>query len=163
MTDISRWYAVRVKYKAEKLVVKQLESAGITVYCPLKRYTKKYQRKVRHHQTALLPCFVFVNIDLKCYVEVVNKSYVLGFVKLGEEIVPVKDYEIELLKRIEGLALNTQVISGSIEKGTLVEVNQGPLLGLKGIVTDIRSGSRLIVQLESLPLSLSMEIAVELV
>ena len=46
--DVSepRWFAVRTKFRAEKVVFKQFEHKGIHSFLPLLNLTRRYKRKI---------------------------------------------------------------------------------------------------------------------
>lgn len=152
------WYAIKVKYKSEKLVLSQLEKKGVTSYAPMRNYTKRYQRKIVHHIVPVLPCYVFVNITEQEYVRVLDTQYVFGFVKIGQQISPVHDNEIDILRKIEGIDEDLIFTEINYGIGESVNVSNGPLFGMKGIISEIRSKGKLLVNFDSLGITLQIEI-----
>ena len=76
------WYAIKVKYKSEKLVLMQLDKKGVTTYAPMRNYTKRYQRKIVHHTVPILPCYLFVQIPAQDYIKVLETEYVLSLIHI---------------------------------------------------------------------------------
>ena len=101
MQDISEnaWYAIKVKYKSEKIVLQQLDKKGAISYAPMRNYTKRYQRKIVH------------------------------------QLRPVQDREIEILRRIEGIEEDLILTEVEYGLGQSVKVSNGPLFGMKGIIS----------------------------
>lgn len=93
MQEISEnaWYAIKVKYKSEKIVLQQLDKKGVISYAPMRNYTKRYQRKIVHHTVPILPCYLFVQIPAQDYIKVLETEYVYNFVKTGPQLRPVQD------------------------------------------------------------------------
>lgn len=158
LTVHKQWFAIRTKYRGEKYVQKLLQKKGIEVYLPMKCYTRHYTSKIKHHQVPLLPCFIFVHVTKKEYIPVLDTPYVAGFVRIGRDILPVKEVEMEILRRIEGSGMDFIVTEEPFSLGEQVYINQGPLYGLKGVITRVHSKEKFRVSLETLPFSLIVEI-----
>lgn len=158
LTEQKQWFAIRTKYRGEKYVQNLLARKDIEVYLPLKNYTRHYASKIKHYKVPLLPCFVFVYIDKKEYIPVLETPYVAGFVRIGREILPVKEEEMHILRSIEGLGLDITISEEPFTPGQEVFINQGPLYGLKGVITRVQSKDKFRVSLETLPFSIVMEI-----
>lgn len=152
------WFAIKVKYKSEKLVLQQLEKKGVTSYAPMRNYTKRYNRKIVQHTVPILPCYLFVKISDRDFVKVLETEYVYNFVKIGNQLTPVHDYEIEILRRIEGIEDDFNLTEVAYEKGQSVKVAHGPLFGMKGIISHIKSKGKLVVNFDSLGIALQIEI-----
>lgn len=158
--DTKQWFAVKVKYRSEKIVIAQLERKGIEAYTPMRRYTRKYVRKIVHRMVPVLSTYVFVHIDRKQYIPVLETEYVFGFVKIGKQLSPVTQEEMDILHRIEGLDENYLLKEVRYQTGQRVRVNNGTLFGMQGIVSEIRSKGKLIVNFDSLGVALQIEINV---
>jgi len=152
------WYAIKVKYKSEKLVLQQLDKKGVTSYAPMRSYTKRYQRKIVHHTVPILPCYLFVHISTQDYIKVLETEYVYNFVKTGPQLRPVQDKEIEILRRIEGIEEDLILTEVEYGLGQSVRVSNGPLFGMKGIISQIKSKGKLVVNFDSLGIALQIEI-----
>lgn len=156
--DQQNWYAVRVKYKSEKIVLAQLARKGINAYAPMRRYSRRYLRKIVHHTVPVLPTYVFVQVAQQDFIRVLETEYVYSFVKIGRQLSPVSMTEIEILRRIEGLDDAYLLSEAAYSPGQRVRVSQGPLFGMEGIVEHIKSKGRLIVNFDSLGIALQIEI-----
>lgn len=152
------WYAIKVKYKSEKLVLQQLEKKGVVSYAPMRNYTKRYNRKIVHHTIPILPCYLFVQIGENDYVKVLETEYVYHFVKIGYQLTPVHNFEIEILRRIEGIEDDLTISEVAYKAGQTVKVSNGPLFGMKGIISQVKSKGKLVVNFESLGIALQIEI-----
>ncbi len=154
-----KWFAVRTRYKREKLVLRALQSKGIEVYLPLNRVTRRWTRKTRVVDLPLINCYVFVRILKKDYVPVLDTENVVDFVRFSKNLISIPDNEIHLMKRIVGEAENIEVEETILEEGDQVVVIYGNLTGLEGTLVERGSKKRLKVRLEMLGHSLLMDMS----
>ena len=158
ISDVPQWFAIRTRYRGEKLAKLHLEKKGIQVFLPLRTYSRAYQRKIKHYEVPLLPCFLFVRITRKEYVAVLDTPLVLGFVRIAQDIFPVRETEMQILRQISGISNELTLHEGPFEVGQQVYINQGPLYGLEGQILKLNSRERFLIRLESVPFALSMEV-----
>lgn len=158
----AKWFAVYTHYKREKIATKQLDLAGIKVYLPLQKLTRRYVRKVKKVELPLINHYIFVKITKKEYASIFHCPYVLNFVKFNKNLISIPEVEIELLKRILGESEEVELDSISLIKGDLVEVIGGNLTGLKGILIQKENNKYLSVQLTNIGVSLNISIATHL-
>jgi transcription antitermination factor NusG len=143
-----RWFAVRTRFRDEKVALKMLASYGIDAYLPIQKVTRRYNKKVRHVELPLINSFVFVRICKPDYKTVLSSEYVSGFLKLGQNILSIPDEQIDLMRRLlgEGIELTIEPTM-AYEKGDWVEVTTGPLLGLRGTLVNIQGKDKMLVEL----------------
>jgi transcription antitermination factor NusG len=143
-----RWFAVRTRFRDEKVALKMLATYSIEAYLPIQKVTRRYNKKVRHVELPLINSFVFVRICKPQYKTVLNSEYVTGFLRLGQNILSIPDEQIELMRRLlgEGIELTIEPTIG-YEKGDWVEVVAGPLLGLRGTLVTIKGKDKMLVEL----------------
>jgi transcriptional antiterminator RfaH len=154
----AKWFALKTKFKAEKLVVQHLKSKGIQAYIPLLKETKRYTRKIKTVVKPLLNCYVFVHIDKSQYVPVLETEYVLGFVKQGHHIISIPNEEIDLLKKIVGEIEEVHAAGMDYSEGQMVEIVAGNLTGLRGKLVKKKSKHHFIVALDYIGIQLEMEV-----
>jgi transcription antitermination factor NusG len=153
-----KWYAIKVKFRSEKLVMSQLANKGIEAYTPMRPIVRRYARKLVRRNLPVFSTYVFVHIDYKDYVRVLETEYVYGFVKIGRQLEPVKESEMSLIRRIEGLGIDYTTTEIDFKAGQKVRINNGALLGMEGIVRQIKSKGKMIVHFESFGIALMIEI-----
>lgn len=143
-----RWFAVRTRFRDEKMALKMLTSYGVQTYLPIQKLTRRYSKKVRHVELPLINSFVFVKICSHEYKTVLQTEYVTGFLKLGQNILAIPEDQIELMRRLlgEGVELTVEQTVG-YQKGDWVEVTSGALLGLRGILVNIQGKDKMLVEL----------------
>ncbi|MEY4905629.1 MAG: hypothetical protein RLZZ292_3444 [Bacteroidota bacterium] len=146
--DTPRWFAVRTRFRDEKVALKMLTKYGVHTYLPIQTVTRRYGKKVRHVEMPLINSFVFVKICSHEYRIVLQSEYVTGFLRLGQNILAIPEEQIELMRRLlgEGVELTVEPTM-AYEKGDLVEVNSGSLMGLRGTLVTIQGKDKMLVDL----------------
>ncbi len=152
-----KWYAVYTKYKCEKYVRDQVLSKEMEAYVPLIEEIKKYKTKTRKVQKPLISSFVFVNIDIKNYVKVLEIQYVRGFLKIAKEMIPIPEEEIDVLRMIVGEKVEKQE-NIDLSLGSNVEIVSGNMTGIKGTIIDIKGKKSFVVALDTLGVQFQIEV-----
>ena len=153
-----RWFAVRTRYKSEKMVGRALGKKGIAYFLPIQKITKRYSRKIRTYEKPLLNCYAFVKITVADYVPVLETEHVQGFVRPSKEMMDISDKELEILRRISGESIETTAEPGNWEVGELVEIASGNLAGLRGYVDERTGKHEFVVNLETLGHVLKLQV-----
>ncbi len=155
----AKWFAVYTRYKREKLVHKRLKEKGVECFLPIQKVTRYYTRKVKKLELPLLSCYVFTKITKSEYVPVLDTSDVVGFVKIANNLISIPQNEIDILRRIVGENIETEVIqSTNLAAGDKVEVIYGPLTGLQGHLIEKRNANKFVIALNQLGYSLCMQV-----
>jgi transcription antitermination factor NusG len=96
-------------------------------------------------------------MDLQQRVPLLDTAGVASILGVGRYPVPVRDSEIAAIDRIvaSGLPLAPWPF---LKAGQVVHIKHGPLTGLEGIVVTVKNQSRLVVSVEMLQRSLTVEI-----
>lgn len=155
----TRWFAVRTRFRSEKMAAKSLEAQNIDCFLPLRKSVKVYGRLKRETELPLIPSFVFVRIVKKQYIPVLESNYAAGFLKIGNSLLAIKEEEIDFLRRLTDLPNDIKVEENETQVGDLVEVAYGPLIGLQGKLIQFENKSRVAVSLfnSGVVLSISIE------
>lgn len=153
-----RWFAVRTRFKSEKVALKQLLSYQINAYLPIKTLTRRYSKKIRHVEMPLINSFVFVKITKAQYIKVLETEYVAGFLKFGQNLLSIPEEQIDLIKRLLGENIEVTANEEHFQKGDMVEVIAGPLLGLRGYLLNIQGKERVMVELTNSGFTLQIDV-----
>lgn len=156
-----RWFAVYTRFKSEKYILDKLTRKGIEAYVPILKYTKRYERKIKHVEIPLISCYVFVRISESDYVKVLQTEHVVRFLKLHGQLMSIPEKEMELMKKVVGENVVEKAHEGKLSKGTEVEVIGGNLTGLKGKVIKQQNKKFFVVALDNIGYSLELNIAKE--
>ncbi len=161
-----RWFAVRTRPRTEKKVAYLFKRSGIEFFLPRvkkPRLPGKSTRKSRRgdygsDEVVLLPSYIFVRINQSGYTEVLQTTYVTGFVKQRQDLLYVPEEELDLLRRIVGdkQADVVRVSQADWQVGTAVTVIGGPLNGMEGTLVDSQNKRNFQIRIGSVDEGLHM-------
>jgi len=151
------WFAVYTRSRHEQAVKRQLDGKGIEGFLPT--YTKVSQWKDRRKalEMPLFPGYLFVKIPLSSRTEVLKAFGVVSLVGDGCAPLPVPEEQILNIYRLleAGLKYDPHPY---LQIGHRVRIADGPLAGIEGILTRKKNRSRLVVSVDLIERSVSVEI-----
>lgn len=156
------WYCLHTKPKTEHIAAAILtHQLGVEAYCPRLRFQKSTARGKVWFQEALFPRYVFARFDLETMMRAVRYSmHVVRIVEFNERPSALPDEVIEELKAEMGYE-DVVVVHRELQVGDEVELTEGPMRGLKGVVQSVLSGQdRVRVLLEFLGRQNAVELEV---
>jgi transcriptional antiterminator RfaH len=132
------WYCVHTKPQKEPQVAAySADILGVETYFPRLRREKVIRRKRQVITSPLFPRYLFCRFDLgKLYRAVRYAPDVIDIVHAGNAAVAVPDSMIERLKNWAGNEIDIIAVRPGIKLGDLVEITEGPLQGLSGVVLE---------------------------
>ena len=152
-----RWFAVRVKSRAEKLVATMARNKGFEEFLPVYRSRRQWSDRMKSVETPLFPGYVFCRLAPERRLPLLTIPGVLHFVGIGKVPAPIEEAEIA--------AIRTAIESGLsaepwpfLEVGQRVRLEGGPLEGLEGILIEARKQQRLVVSVTLLKRSVAVAI-----
>ena len=136
------WYCIHTKPKCEHLVAATLKGfEGVESYCPRIRFQRSTPRGKVWFTEALFPSYLFARFVLNESFRAVKHAHnVIRIVEFGGEPSPLPDETIELLRK-EMRGEEIREVSHGIKVGDSVEIAEGPMRGLTGVVENIASGA----------------------
>jgi len=154
---LKNWIVVRSKPRSEKIAYAQLKEKGIEAYLPLLKERRKWSDRKKWVEFPLFSSYLFAKIEIKNSIFVLQTHGVSSLVKFGEEIAIVQDEVVNAIKlAIDGgykLTPTEYFIAGNS-----VEVIDGPMIGVKGIVVQLKGKDRLIIKIDAIQQALSIDI-----
>ena len=154
------WFAVHTFSRHEKSVCQQLQGKEIQTFLPLYRSSKRWKNGKVGAELPLFSGYIFVRIDAGRQLSVLQTPGVARFVGFGKEPSPVPDHEILQLEA----ALSTGIDVAPhpfLAIGQRVQIQIGPLAGLTGILMRDKGRSRVILSVELISKSISVEVDVD--
>jgi transcription antitermination factor NusG len=136
------WYVVHTRPKCEHLAASlMLGLPGVETYCPRIRFQRSTRRGKVWFVEALFPSYFFARFDPLVSLRAVKHAQnVIRVVDFGGQLTPVPDSVITGLKAEMGQE-DLRQIEVAVQVGDTVELTEGPMRGLKGIVNSIHSGA----------------------
>ena len=151
------WYATYVCSRHEKHVVSQLQERNVDCFLPIYRSVRRWKDRRKELELALFPGYVFVHMDLKDRLRVLQLPSVVRFVSFNGHPAPLPDSEIESLSN--GLASGIRAEPHPYLKvGQRVRVRSGPMAGAQGILVRRRDRFRLILSIDLIMRSVAVEV-----
>ena len=152
-----KWIAVYTKPRHEKTVEKELLKKEFEVYLPLLKQRQKWSDRKKWVEFPLFRSYIFVKTEIKNALFVLQTLGVVKVVKFGGEVAVIQNDSIQAIKlMIEG-GYSPEATDYFV-KGDPVEVKDGPLKGLVGEVIRVDNHDRLIVRVDAIQHSVSVQI-----
>lgn len=110
-------------------------------------------------ETPAISGYLFVYIDSSERLEVLQTNFVIKIIRFQGKDAVIPAWQIDSMKAmINQKECNVEVSSIKYERGQKIQVNQGPLKGLKGHLTFIKNRQKVIVNLDQINISFSIEL-----
>jgi len=152
-----KWIAVYTKPRHEKTVEKELLKKEFEVYLPLLKQRRKWSDRKKWVEFPLFRSYIFVKTEIKNALFVLQTLGVVKVVKFGGEVAVIQNDSIQAIKlMIEG-GYSPEATDYFV-KGDPVEVKDGPLKGLVGEVIRVDNHDRLLVRVDAIQHSVSVQI-----
>jgi transcription antitermination factor NusG len=151
------WYVVCVKSNFERTVSMELKSAGFDEFLPLYRSVRRWSDRMKEIEAPLFPGYVFARLDAANRRPVLRLPGVVDILGFGKQLAMVPDHEIDAVRRILSSSLNYGPWP-FLRTGQAVRIGWGPLEGLEGIFVAAKGRYRLVVSIEILQRSVSVEV-----
>jgi transcription antitermination factor NusG len=140
-SETPAWYVIHSRPKCEHLAAGlMLGLPDVETYCPRIKFQRITKRGKVWFIEALFPSYFFARFTPATSMRAVKHSQnVIRIVDFGGQMTPVSDRVIELIRQeMEGQVIKE--IHIGVKVGDTVELTEGPMRGLKGIVNSIHSG-----------------------
>jgi transcription antitermination factor NusG len=151
------WFALLTRLGRERHAGTSLENMGYECYLPVSCSTRRWSDRWKKIETPLFPGYLFCRMNPLDRLPVLTAPGILQIVSVGKTPMPVEEEEIVALQRVEDSRLPT-IPWPYLEVGQIARIGDGPLKGLTGIVTRIKSGMKLILSVRLLQRSVAVEI-----
>ena len=151
------WYAVTVRPRHEKTVTRHFEHRGLNYFLPVYRSRRRWKDRRKELDMALFPGYVFVNLNLRDRLGVLQSPGVMQFVTFQGQPAVVPDLEIRALESGLSAGLGAQP-HPYLRQGKKVRVKSGPLVNAEGIMIRRKEGFRLVLSIDLLMRSVMLEV-----
>jgi transcriptional antiterminator RfaH len=146
----AHWYALYTRSRHEKKVEIQLSEKQISTYLPLKRVLKTWSDRKQWVEEPLFRSYVFIRGNAEERYRAVQCVGVVRLVAFNGKLAVVRDEEIEMIQRVLSEIPNPDACPISLSVGDTVEIETGPLAGLRGRLDEIRGERRFMVLIPSI-------------
>lgn len=151
-----KWFAIYVRSRYEKKVLKLLEDKGVESFLPLITRVKQWSDRKKKVIEPLFRSYLFVHIRSKNsndkeYNDIRFCDGVVRFVSSeGNPIVVPENQIIAIKKYLEDTDIHDIENYEDITEGEFVRIKSGQMKGLIGRFTEIKGKHRLIIEIETI-------------
>ncbi len=158
--DKSEWFAAYTIPRHEKAVARQFDSRCIQSFLPLYRVPRRWKNgcKVVIEQP-LFPSYIFICIDRRESVKVLQVPGVLTIVSAGRELAPLPTSEVEALR--SGLPLRHFEPHSYLVVGEKVRITTGSFAGMSGVLVRKKNNLRVVLTLDLIRQSFAVEVGID--
>lgn len=152
-----KWFAIQVRSRYESRVANALQQKEIESLLPCERVRKQWCDRVHVKDVPLFPGYVFGRFDVRKRMPVLVTPGVYSIVGYAKEPTPIPPDEISAIRTIMESAWAVRPWP-YFTVGQKVRIERGPLYGLEGVLVQIRSSWRVVVSVELIQRSISVEV-----
>ncbi|MFV0591187.1 MAG: UpxY family transcription antiterminator [Draconibacterium sp.] len=154
-----KWYAIYTRSRAEKRVHEELLRLGIESFLPLQRKLRQWKDRKKWVELPLMSGYCFVNISGKDYDRVLQSDNVVCYVTFEGKAAEIREDQIMALKKmLQQNDFEVEINHDTFAKGKTVEIIQGPLVGIRGELTDIRGRNKFVLRIDQIAQSFTIEV-----
>lgn len=152
------WLAAYTKARHETAVARQLEAKDVSFLLPTYVKSSKWSDRIKRVLSPMFPSYVFVHVSDQERVRVLQTTGVVNFVSMAGRPSPLGDEEVKLLQEC---AARPHVFEPHpfLCVGQRVKVMQGPFVGWEGVLAYKKNSARLVISVEQIMRSVSVELA----
>ncbi len=151
------WHALYTRHQHEKAVAGLLSKKGFEVFLPLYMTTHRWKDRNRILSLPLYPSYVFLRGGLDRRLAILTTPGTIGVVGYAGRASRIPDEEIEAIRRLVESKLKAEP-HPFLRDGDWVRVKSGPLEGIEGILVRKKNMYRLVLSVELLEKSISVEV-----
>ncbi len=153
----SRWYALFVRSRHEKVVESGLRGKGYSAFSPFYRTKRQRVDRIAEIDVPLFPGYVFCYFDSNVRLPILTTPGLVGVVGPGNRPEPVDDSEIASIRT---LALSGHPVQPwpFLRSGQRIRLQSGPLMGAEGIFLRVKDEYHLVVSITLLQRAVSVVI-----
>ena len=152
-----RWYAAYTSANHEKRVAGQLDARAIEHFLPSYSSVRRWKDRRVTLQLPLFPGYVFVRMELRNRLQVLQIPGVARLVGFGGMPTPLPQEEIDALRA--GLAGGVRAEPHPyLNVGRRVRLKKGPLAGLEGILLRWKGNWRVVLSLDLIQRSVAVDV-----
>lgn len=151
------WFALMVKPRFEKSTSTLLKYKGFEDFLPLTAQARNWSDRVKTVELPLFPRYIFCRFSSQEKGSILNTPGVQKIVGFGMGPTPIPDAEIDSLRKL----IESGVPPASCEyiaDGETVQVREGPLAGMEGLLVKSKGSCRVVVSIHLLQRSVYAEV-----
>ena len=156
----ANWFAAYTNSHHEKRVASHFGERQIESFLPLYSALHRWKNRCEVDlDLPLFPNYVFVHIDPRDRIRVLEVPGVLSLVGFGRTLAPLSDFEIEALRSCIGqrkIEPHPYLVIGE-----RVRIKAGPMTGMEGVLIRKKSNFRVVLALDVIMQCVAVEVDAE--
>ncbi|MFI5114812.1 MAG: UpxY family transcription antiterminator [Terriglobales bacterium] len=153
----ANWFAAYTNSHHEKRVASYFAERQIESFLPLYATARRWKNRCEMNlELPLFPNYVFVHIDPRERVRVLEVPGVVSLVGFGRVLAPLPDLEIEALRA--GVGQRKIEPHPYLVIGERVRIKAGPMMGMEGVLVRKKSNFRVVLTLDAIMQSVAVEV-----
>ena len=154
------WFAIQTAPQAEKKVAEHLIYKGYQCFLPLYKSRRKWSDRIKVLELPLFAGYVFCRMQESITGPIRSTPGIVRIVGFGGKPCAIPESEIEIIQQVIRSGVEASPYVPFLKVGQKVQVKDGPLSGIVGIVVQIRSQRRLVISLDAVMRSVSLNLDV---
>lgn len=155
--DVSWWHALYTRHQHERAVAQALSGKGFEVFLPQYRAVHRWKDREKELLLPLFPNYLFIHGGLDRTLILVTTPGIHCFVSWGGRPANIPSEEIDSVRRLVESSYQVEP-HPFLKCGDRVRIKSGPLEGIEGILVRRARGHRLVLSVELLSRSASVEV-----
>src|SRR5271156_4658439 len=151
------WFALQVRTRHELGVADYLCGQDYEWLLPLYKCRKRWSDRIKEVETPLFPGYLFCRFNPQDRLPILKTPGVIQIVGFKTGPAVVDEAEIRSIQTLVAAGVPHQPWP-FLAAGDRVRIESGPLLGLEGILTEVRRSYRLVLSVTLLQRSVAVEI-----
>ncbi|MBL7873768.1 MAG: UpxY family transcription antiterminator [Cyclobacteriaceae bacterium] len=156
---MKNWFVFYTKSRQEKRVYELLSRRGFEVFLPLQKVMRQWSDRKKKIEVPLFNSYIFVLESEDKIPLILQTPGIAWNIRYNDKPAILYQKEMETIKRFisSGLLLESQAVDNLVE-GDPVEVMDGPLKGMIGLLIKVKDGHKFTIALESIGQSILIRI-----
>jgi len=160
LEEAEQWFAAYITPRHEKAVVRQFGVRHIESFLPLYTSVRRWRNGCQVAvEQPLFPGYVFVHLQRRCWVQVLQVPGVISLVSSGRQPAALASQEIESLRA--GLPRRQFEPHPYLAVGDKVRITEGPFAGMTGVLVRRKKDFRVVLTLDLIMQSVAVEIGMD--
>jgi transcription antitermination factor NusG len=155
--NVFPWFALQVRTRQEASVAQQLNGQGYERFLPLYKVRKRWSDRIKEVNAPLFPGYLFCRFNPQDRLPILKTPGVIQVVGFNNGPAAVDEAEIRSIQTLVTAGVPHQPWP-FLAAGDRVRIESGPLLGLEGILIDVKRSHRLVLSVTLLQRSVAVEI-----
>jgi transcription antitermination factor NusG len=151
------WYGIHTRSNGEKIAATVLNDRGYEPFLPVYRTRRRWSDRTVTAEVPLFPGYIFCRFDHRQRLPIITTPGVVSILGFGDHPAALLDEEIDAIRAIVDSGIGAEPVP-FLREGQRIRVTHGPLKSLEGTLVRKKSSWQLVISVELLQRSVSVEI-----